>query len=520
MTRILDALLSQRAGLLPVTRPPAHTTREAIQTRRRVERLLIRAQRTLRAKDTAGLDALNTELEAELRLVLPTRTLRRTLEPATQVRIRRRGPTPAERHTALAAHRDALELAEQTLPRSLWVPHAIPTRKASAVRRMLSDAGIPLADAPPGLRLLGRKVGLDPVRFFLPPHPMYSRFVEELVARVGPGPLPVLATGGLTFLPKDDRIRGAGTLLLESCRQQMHAGSEWFPLRGDGARVAIIDTGIDLQHPAFAVARKEGRLTYRRVRNLGSDGDRDAKDGHGTHVHGIACGDPGVDTHRGLASEADQLAIRVFEPGKGYAWNADIIEGLSIAVTADADVLNLSLGGPAAADSELGFYCQQIVEKGLALVVAAAGNSGDEKPQGGVESPGNASGVVAVAALDSNKRIAYFSSRGRPGSTDEEFGKPDVSAFGVGVVSANAGSDGYVACSGTSMASPLAAGFAACLLARMRRLGLPASVADLRAALLNSATRDELVGPGGAPFPREGWNRWIGRGLPEGRRVR
>jgi subtilisin family serine protease len=520
MSRALDALLAQRTGQLPTTVDPGRVTREARATRHRVERIVARAGRCLEARDAAGLLALEAELQAELRLVLPTRTLRRTLEPATRLSRRRFGPSRPELASAVDAHRTALGEVERVVPRSLWIPWAVPAGDAGAVRRLLSAAGVPLAEAPAGLRLLGRRLGFRPVRFFLPPIAIYARFVEELLQRVGPAPEPVLSAGGLTFLPRDARPRSAGTLLLESCRRQMHAGPEWFPTRGAGTTVAVIDTGVDLAHPSFQAARREGRLLYRRVRDMGSDGDRDARDGHGTHVLGIACGDPGAEAHRGLASAARQVAIRVFEPGRGYATNQDIIEGLSLAATARADVVNLSLGGPAAADSELGYVCREMVERGLALVVAAAGNSGEARPHGGVESPGNAGGVLAVAALDAGRRIAPFSSRGQPDSSDERQGKPDLAAFGVGVVSARAGTDGFVAFSGTSMATPLVAGFAACLLARMRRTGQRAGVAELRAALLQAATRDGLVGPGGAPFPQEGWNRWIGAGLPEGRRVR
>ena len=101
-------------------------------------------------------------------------------------------------------------------------------------------------------------------------------------------------------------------------------------------------------------------------------------------------------------------------------------------------------------------------DAGLTMVIAA----GNEGPSAGtIGTPGNSPSAITVGALDdkgtvdrSDDEIAYFSSRG-PSNVDK-LEKPDILAPGVDITAASHRGDGYVTMSGTSMATPFAAGVA------------------------------------------------------------
>ncbi len=514
MSRYLEAMLGERLGSgRSRTRKTRRATRDQRATRARIDTVLERANGALLAGDRRELDVLERALLREVRTALPTRSVTRTLAPATRLhspRLRHLGT--AARETVAASFEQTLSAASSTLNEELWLDFTAPTDQPRQLIRDARRLGLRVGSPTPATRLLGRRLGTTLVRLTLPPHPAVVAGAGRALSMLAGERTKLLVAGGLTLLPRRRLRTHSGFMTLEACRLEMGIGGDTFGLAGLGTLVATLDTGVDLRHPAFAETLADGRLAYRRVRGMGSDDDRDADDGHGSHVHGIACGAPADPMHRGLAPAARQLVVRVFEPGVGYAYNEDIIEGLSVATIAGADIINLSLGGTASPDSELGWICSQLVEQELALVVAAAGNSAYARPEGGVECPGNASGVLAVAALERERRIAGFSSRGRPGSTDEAWLKPDLAAFGVGIVAPAAGTDRWIAFDGTSMAAPLVTGFAACLLAEERGAGRSPSTRELRELLLGRCSREGLVGPGGGPFPMEGWNRWVGAG--------
>ena len=107
---------------------------------------------------------------------------------------------------------------------------------------------------------------------------------------------------------------------------------------GRGITVAVIDTGVDLDHPEFSGRIVDG---YDFV-----DGDTTADDGngHGTHVAGtIAGANDGIGI-TGVAYDAEIMPLRVLNDD-GYGWTSDIISAVRWAADNDADVINLSLGG-------------------------------------------------------------------------------------------------------------------------------------------------------------------------------
>ncbi|WP_413575581.1 S8 family peptidase [Bdellovibrio sp. HCB290] len=169
----------------------------------------------------------------------------------------------------------------------------------------------------------------------------------------------------------------------------------WGMSRGKGARVMVIDSGIDVNHPAFA-----GRIEQ--VRNFTEDGDeQDVTDTskHGTHVAGIIAAQA-VQEAVGVAPEAKLLIAKVCGI-KGCSTDA-VARALGWALREDVDVVNLSLGGGSSVVER--FMINQL-DGHKVPVVAAMGNSGSEA----TPLPAGYPSVSAVGAVDMNGKRAEFS---------------------------------------------------------------------------------------------------------------
>ncbi|MBU0493763.1 MAG: S8 family peptidase [Chloroflexi bacterium] len=240
---------------------------------------------------------------------------------------------------------------------------------------------------------------------------------------------------------------------------------------GRGIRIAIVDTGLDMNHPDFA-----GRIGS--TTDFTGQGALD-NNGHGTHVAGIAAGAGAV--YRGVAPGATIYAAKVLR-GDGSGMFSDVMAGVEWAVQQNAHVINLSLGSAGSSDGNdaLSQTCDAAVGRGVVMCVAA-GNAGPG-PQT-VGSPGASRLSITVGATDDGDAVASFSSRG---PTADGRTKPDVCFPGVGIIAprANGTSMGhpidslYTEASGTSMATPHTAGTAALLLQAKPGLS-PAQVKDL-----------------------------------------
>ncbi len=232
-------------------------------------------------------------------------------------------------------------------------------------------------------------------------------------------------------------------------------------LSGEGVRIAVIDTGVDASHPDVA-GRVAAQVDYT------GEGDGDAN-GHGTHCASIALGNAAasVGTYCGVAPGATLLAAKVLKAG-GSGMMSDVMAGVEWAVDQGAQVISLSLGGPGPSSGEdaLSDTCDAAVDLGV-IVCVAAGNDGPR--QYSVGSPGAARKAITVGACTDNDTIATFSSRGPTGDGRV---KPDVVLPGVDIVAARAAGTAmgtvvnqfYTSASGTSMATPHAAGVCALLL--------------------------------------------------------
>lgn len=250
--------------------------------------------------------------------------------------------------------------------------------------------------------------------------------------------------------------------------------------------VAVIDTGIDLDHPELAPLLVPGMdmvdlgINPTPPPGFRFEGDFQGRDsvpqdevGHGTHVAGtIAClSNNGVGV-AGVTWNCRIMPVRVLarianiaNPGdvRGVGSAADIAAGIRWAVDNGARILSLSLGGPTDTQVERDAIAYAIAHG--AVVVAAMGNGG---PNATASYPGAYPDVVAVGAIDQTDHLATFSQVG-----------PHIDLVGPGVgILSTVWDNGYATMSGTSMATPHVSGVAALVLSCNSNLTGP-QVADI-----------------------------------------
>jgi subtilisin family serine protease len=215
--------------------------------------------------------------------------------------------------------------------------------------------------------------------------------------------------------------------------------------QGQGVKVGIIDTGIDLSHPDLHVV---GNVSFVEGITTGNDDN-----GHGTHVAGTVAALNNTIGVIGIAPQAELYAIKVLD-STGTGWLSDVISGIEWAVDNNLDVVNMSLGS-SSGYSTFQQACDNAFNAGV-LVVAAAGNSGSSGSTADcVGYPAKYDSVIAVAATDSSNKRAYFSSTGPA---------VELAAPGVSIYSTYPGNR-YAYMSGTSMATPHVTGVAALVFA-------------------------------------------------------
>ncbi|MFE3826668.1 S8 family peptidase [Streptomyces sp. NPDC059092] len=257
-------------------------------------------------------------------------------------------------------------------------------------------------------------------------------------------------------------LDGKYKALLDKSVPQIGAPTAWQAgYDGKGVKVAVLDTGVDQTHPDLkdvSITRKDFSGSGNTVDNFG----------HGTHVASIVAGSGAKSggKYKGVAPGAKILDAKVLNDN-GEGAESGIIAGMQWAVDQGARIANLSLGGEDTPGTDpLEAAAKKLSAENDILFVIAAGNEGPYANT--VGSPGSSTSALTVGAVDSKDKIADFSS---VGPTSNGALKPDITAPGVDIVAAKAAkgiigdpaADGYVAMSGTSMATPHVAGAAAIL---------------------------------------------------------
>ena len=251
-----------------------------------------------------------------------------------------------------------------------------------------------------------------------------------------------------------------------------------FDVKGRDTVIAVLDTGIDPDHPAL-----DGRLAdwaeFDRFGNKVEGSQPHDTDRHGTHVAGTIAGGQADGRWIGVAPDAKIAAALVLNGEQGGS-DAQILAGMEWAIEAGVDAINLSLGGIGFGPEVPSTYTRTIISALRAgiPVVAAIGNEGHQTSG----SPGNDLFALSVGATDHLDRVAGFSGGRTQLITESQFidarylpltySTPQVSAPGVGVLSSVPGG-GLAPFSGTSMATPHVAGAIALLLSATTLKSLP-----------------------------------------------
>ena len=250
---------------------------------------------------------------------------------------------------------------------------------------------------------------------------------------------------------------------------------------GFGAKVAVLDTGVDCAHEDLVGACGPGA-------NFASFGPPLDGHGHGTHVAGIIGARANSVGTIGVAPEATIYPVKVLSDSGSGAWSW-VAAGIDWAVDNGANVISMSLSGTsgsiALADAVAAAQAAGV------LVVSAAGNSGCCNTVG---YPARYAGSMAIGAVDVNDVIANFSSTGP---------EVDVVAPGVAVKApVPTGTctlchpSGYQLLSGTSMATPHVSGVAALLMTRGFTAAQAWNALTMTAHDLGAAGYDTVYGYG------------------------
>lgn len=248
---------------------------------------------------------------------------------------------------------------------------------------------------------------------------------------------------------------------------------------GSGVIVGVIDTGIDDEHPEFA-----GKDVKAKDFTSSGSGYKD-RNGHGSHCSGtIGALNPNI----GVAPGVGLRHGKGLSDG-GSGGGRGIADAMRWCVEQGAEILSLSLGS-SGRDPLIDAAGAELTDLGI-WICCAAGNSGGNTAN--VDFPGRLPWALSIAAVDRNKKVASFSSRGA---------KIESSGAGVNIWSCRPGG-GYAQMSGTSMATPFCAGVLALYRSALKKKGKPIPKTDgIRAILVNDALDvhdpgvDVRTGPG------------------------
>ncbi|MFC5786802.1 S8 family peptidase [Streptomyces aureus] len=261
---------------------------------------------------------------------------------------------------------------------------------------------------------------------------------------------------GIQKLWLDGRVKAT----LKESVPQIGAPQAWAEgYDGKGIKVAVLDTGIDPNHPDVKDRILESKSFI-------PDEEVLDKNGHGTHVASTIAGSGAASdgAYKGVAPGAQLLVGKVLS-NAGSGSDSGIIDGMEWAKAEGADVVSMSLGSSVSDDGTdpMAQAVDALSADGGPLFVIAAGNSTSQYTIG---APGSAEKALTVASVTKTDQRSSFSSQGPLYGTNGL--KPDISAPGSGITAAASQAvpnttSMYRTMSGTSMATPHVAGAAAIL---------------------------------------------------------
>lgn len=298
---------------------------------------------------------------------------------------------------------------------------------------------------------------------------------DEILERLGSDPYVESAvqdtSNHLMYRPNDSLyinqygLKNTGQAILNAAgtaNADIKAEAAWDVTKGNGIKVAVLDTGANLNHPELV-----GKIVASRSFVSGSATAED-NNGHGTHVAGTVTAV--TNNGSGIAGTCPECVLLIGKVmgDNGTGPTSGIASGITWAADQGAKVINLSLG--TSNQSSASIYQQAIdyaISKGAVVVVAAGNCGGTNFSQNGCTSqnqmtyPGGTNGVVTVAATDNLDQKASFSNHG----AHVEVAAPGKNILSTGPNHAFAKQpSGYnfaapfYYTSGTSMASPMVAG--------------------------------------------------------------
>lgn len=260
----------------------------------------------------------------------------------------------------------------------------------------------------------------------------------------------------------------------------VQAPQMWAMTKGEGIKIAVLDTGIDFNHPDLAPNIKKGV-------NFTTNNPSDYMDrqGHGSHCAGIIAGCDNNFGVIGVAPAAELYAVKVLGDNGSGGIQA-IARGIDWAIAEKVDVISMSLG----CSSDPGTSLHDAIKRARAagiVIVAATGNENTH-----VGWPAVYEEVIAVGAVDQTFGRANFSNFGQ---------EVDVAAPGVDILSTYLNNT-YAKLSGTSMATPMVAGVVALVQAFCRKMGVVATPEKIvqmiaeRSVDMGNAGDDDMFGNG------------------------